>query len=68
MKISVNIGDLREVENKQSSAPKRNTKREVNLNLKRVATSIDLRGLDAEEAIYNVDKYLDEAYLVTLMK
>lgn len=66
MKISVNIGDLREVENKQSSAPKRNTKREVNLNLKRVATSIDLRGLDAEEAIYNVDKYLDEAYLAGL--
>lgn len=66
MKITVNIEDLRELEDKQSPQKRVNSKRELNLNLKRVPTSIDLRGMDAEEAIFNVDKYLDEAYMAGL--
>ncbi|WP_163194436.1 endonuclease MutS2 [Clostridium thermarum] len=66
MKIMVNISDLRAVEEGKASSKQKISKREVNLNLRRVATSIDLRGLDAEEAIYNVDKYLDDAYMAGL--
>lgn len=66
MKVTVNISDLRETENSKDVSKQRHSKKEMNLNLKRVATSIDLRGLDAEEAIYNVDKYLDEAYMAGL--
>ncbi len=38
-------------------------RREAKLNLKAVSSSVDLRGMDSEEAIYTTDKYLDEAYL-----
>ncbi|WP_139904359.1 endonuclease MutS2 [Clostridium thermarum] len=66
MKITVNISDLRAIEEGKTSSKQKISKREVNLNLRRAATSIDLRGLDAEEAIYNVDKYLDDAYMAGL--
>ncbi|MDP4089033.1 MAG: endonuclease MutS2 [Bacillota bacterium] len=66
MKVTVNISGLREVEGSKDAVKERHAKKEMNLNLKRVASSIDLRGLDAEEAIYNVDKYLDEAYMAGL--
>lgn len=62
MKISVNINDLRASKN-QNTNVKKTAKREVKLNMKSVSTSIDLRGMDAEEALYEVDKYLDDAYL-----
>ena len=64
MKITVNIKDLREVEGQ--SKPKTKKKREVKLNLKSVESRLDLRGLDAEEAIYRTDKYLDEACMSNL--
>ncbi|MDS0527488.1 endonuclease MutS2 [Clostridium sp. SHJSY1] len=65
MKINVKLKDLRKSEG--SSKPKeKKKKREVNLNLRSVESSIDLRGLDAEEACYRVDKYLDEAYMGNL--
>ena len=58
------IKDLREVEGQ--SKPKTKKKREVKLNLKSVESRLDLRGLDAEEAIYRTDKYLDEACMSNL--
>lgn len=62
MKISVNIKELRA--SKQGKEEKRKIKsRDVNLNLKSISSSIDLRGMDAEEAYFVVDKYLDDAYL-----
>ena len=61
MKINVKLSEL--TESKQKEEQKANKRREVNLNLKSVNTSIDLRGMDSEEALYNTDKYLDEAYL-----
>ena len=64
MKITVNIKDLREVEGQ--SKPKTKKKREVKLYLKSVESRLDLRGLDAEEAIYRTDKYLDEACMSNL--
>ena len=38
-------------------------RREAKLNMKAVSSSVDLRGMDSQEAIYTTDKYLDEAYL-----
>lgn len=62
MKINVKLKDLREI--KESKVEKKEHKKKtVNLNLKQVSSSVDLRGMDAEEAIYTVDKYLDDAYI-----
>ncbi|MCY6353859.1 endonuclease MutS2 [Clostridium sp. ZS2-4] len=62
MKINVKLKDLRE--SKESKVEKKQRKKKtVNLNLKQVSSSVDLRGMDAEEAIYTVDKYLDDAYI-----
>lgn len=64
MKISVKLKDLRK--SKSSKEDKKQTKyqrREAKLNMKSVSSSVDLRGMDSEEAIYVTDKYLDEAYL-----
>ncbi|MCR1935365.1 endonuclease MutS2 [Clostridium tepidum] len=65
MKITANIKDLRAVSgsNPNSNLPKVKKSKKINLNLRRVESSVDLRGMDSEEAIYTVDKYLDEAYL-----
>ncbi|MCY6370524.1 endonuclease MutS2 [Clostridium ganghwense] len=62
MKINVKLKDLREI--KQTKAEKKEIKKKsINLNLKQISSSVDLRGMDAEEAIYTVDKYLDDAYI-----
>ena len=65
MKINVKLKDLRVVEGTKENT-KVKKKRELKLNLKSVESRIDLRGLDAEEACYRTDKYLDEAYLANL--
>ena len=64
MKINVKLKDLRKVE--VTPVKKEKKKREVKLNLKSVESRIDLRGMDAEEACYRTDKYLDEAYMANL--
>ena len=64
MKISVKLKDLRK--GKVSAEDKKKAKiqrREAKLNMKSVSSSVDLRGMDSQEAIYTTDKYLDEAYL-----
>ena len=45
---------------------KRKEKKKLGLKLSSISSEIDLRGLDAEEAIYRVDKYLDEAFVAGL--
>lgn len=65
MKISVKLKDLRKGENTPKSKEKKK-KRELKLNLKAVESKVDLRGLDAEEACYIADKYLDEACMSNL--
>ena len=64
MKISVKLKDLRKAE--KTKEEKVRKKREIKLNLKSVDSRLDLRGLDAEEACYRTDKYLDEAYMANL--
>ncbi|MBU3092797.1 endonuclease MutS2 [Clostridium sp. CM028] len=64
MKINVKVGDLRESKLTQEDKKKAKIiKREMKLNIRNVSTSVDLRGMDSEEALYTVDKYLDEACL-----
>ncbi|OOM13504.1 endonuclease MutS2 [Clostridium saccharobutylicum] len=64
MKINVKAKDLRKTA--QTKAEKVRKKREVKLNLSNVESRVDLRGLDAEEACYKADKYLDDAYMANL--
>lgn len=61
MKLTVKKEDL--IELKETKNDRKAQKREVKLNLKSVQTSVDVRGLDAGEATYRVDMYLDEASL-----
>ena len=65
MKINVKLKDLRVAKGSQKVKEKKK-RREVSLNLKSVESSVDLRGMDAEEACYRADKYLDEAYMANL--
>jgi len=64
MKINVKLKDLRKTQ--ATKAEKVRKKREVKLNLSSVESRVDLRGLDAEEACYKTDKYLDDAYMANL--
>ncbi|MPQ44107.1 endonuclease MutS2 [Clostridium tarantellae] len=64
MKINVKLNNLRKVT--QTKEEKKVKKREAKLNIKAVATSVDLRGMDSEEACYTADKYLDDAYVAGL--
>lgn len=61
MKIKVNIKDLRA--SKATKLEKRKKKKEMKLNLRQISSSVDLRGMDSEEAVYTTDKYLDDACL-----
>jgi DNA mismatch repair protein MutS2 len=65
MKISAKLKDLR-ASTGISKEEKKKVKREARLNLKAVSTSVDLRGMDSMEAMYTVDKYLDDAYMAGL--
>lgn len=63
MKVNVNINNL-----SVDKEDKPNAKKQVNLNLssekaRSIASQIDVRGQSLEEALMNVDKYIDDAYL-----
>ncbi|PJI09701.1 MULTISPECIES: endonuclease MutS2 [Clostridium] len=68
MKINVKLKELRKSDSSiiSSKKNKANKKREAKLNLRSVSQSIDLRGMDSEEAMYKTDIYLDEAYMAGL--
>ena len=61
IKMKANVRDLDITKEMKQEA--KGQRREVKLNLRQVASSLDLRGLDAEEAAYRTDQYLDEAAL-----
>lgn len=62
MKVNIKLTDLSRVK-ENSNETKIIKRREAKLNINSVATSVDLRGMDSEEAEYTVDKYLDDASL-----
>ena len=67
MKINVKVKDLEEVSSTEDTKQnKARAKREVKLNMRSTSSSVDLRGMDGQEAEYTVDKYLDDAYLAGL--
>ena len=67
MKINANIKNLRFVESKEVKKANANIKNiiknKTNTNINR---ELDLRGYNIEEAIYVIDKFLDDAYIVGL--
>ncbi|MFX0548048.1 endonuclease MutS2 [Hathewaya histolytica] len=64
MKVSVKLEELKSIEgNVNIKENKKAAKREAKLRMRSVSSSVDLRGMDSEEALFTVDKYLDEAYL-----
>ena len=66
MKINVNVNNLKTVE-EEKEKPKRSGSVKVNAAKARaVSPQIDLRGQTLDEALMNVDKYLDDAYLGSL--
>ncbi|WP_035288435.1 endonuclease MutS2 [Clostridium sp. KNHs214] len=68
LKINVKLEDLRYVKEsrEEKKVKKSKEKREAKLRLANVATSIDLRGMDAMEAVFTTDKYLDDACVAGL--
>ena len=67
MKILVHISNIKLVQDSNNNEDKskkyiRNIKRK-SLN---ISPEIDLRGLTVEDAIINIDKYLDDAYIANL--
>lgn len=63
MKINVNINNLKVVEEEKEKPKKSGNVKVSSAKARSVATSIDLRGQTLDEALMNVDKYLDDAYL-----
>lgn len=62
MKVTAKLSDLRRIEEEKEVQHDRLTKR-IFLRTDNVTTEIDLRGQNVEEALLNVDKYLDSAFL-----
>ncbi|MDF2533001.1 MAG: endonuclease MutS2, partial [Clostridia bacterium] len=63
MKVNVNINNLAMDQEEKQSAKKHAG---LNLNTEKarsISTQIDVRGQSLEEALMNVDKYIDDAYL-----
>ena len=61
MKLNVNISDIEEVEEGEKKVYQ-TTSKNVKLREKSVDLSIDVRGKTSDDAILDVDKYLDDAY------
>lgn len=61
MKLNVNISDVEEVEEQSDEFVKMASKK-MTLNKKSVDLSIDVRGKTSDDAILDIDKYLDDAY------
>lgn len=65
MKINVNLSDIEEVEG-QDSKIYQIASRNVIIKEKNIDMSIDVRGKTSDDAILEVDKYLDDAYTAGL--
>ena len=62
LKLSVNVCELESVNSNRSDKVVRN-KKDLKLKTSSMSMSIDLRGLDTLDAINEVDKYLDDAFV-----
>lgn len=66
MKINVHISNLKSVKSEEENKAVIGTKTMVKTKTKSIKQEIDLRGKTLEEAILDVDKYLDDAYIAGL--
>ena len=66
MKVTVELDQVRRVAPEAAAAPKTGLGRLYSTKAREVAKELDLRGLTVDEAIYQVEKYLDDAYLAGL--
>jgi len=66
MKINVNVKNLKVAEEVKEKPKKTGNTKVSSMKTRNVATQIDLRGQTLDEALMNVDKYLDDAYLGSL--
>lgn len=67
MKMTLPINSLR-LSSRQEEIAEKSAKKFKNTKSKTIKPSIDLRGMNVEEAIFELDKYLDDAYLSGLKK
>ncbi len=66
MKINVNISTLRLLKPQKGTANKTNMGKIMKSKTQSIRNEIDLRGMNIEESIIDLDKYLDDAYLARL--
>lgn len=63
MSLNINISQLKLAESYTEKKPNRQQSRSSGIRMTSVKNEVDLRGLNVDEAIVVLDKYLDEAYL-----
>src|SRR5699024_6038514 len=66
MKVNVHIDNLKRIDIDKSEDKNTGTRTIISSKSKDIKNEIDLRGQTIEEAIYNLDKYLDDSYIAGL--
>lgn len=66
MKMNVNISSLVKIKSEEEKKVRASTKNIIKSKSVNIKSEIDLRGSNLDEAILDVDKYLDDAYLANL--
>lgn len=66
MKVNVHISTLRRVESDENDKFSYKSKTITGIKSMTIKSEIDLRGMNIEEAIFDIDKYLDDVYIAGL--
>lgn len=66
MKVNAHLNTLRRIDSANSEKSIRSSKTIMSSKSKTISTEIDLRGMNIEEAIVEIDKYLDDSYIAGL--
>lgn len=68
-KMTTNIKNLEKIKTQSSTLPNQNTssiKKNFNLKAKTISTEINVIGMNVEEAIFTIDKYLDDCAIANI--
>ena len=66
MKVSIDISTLRRSDSNGNNKAKKKSKAIVDSKSRTIRNEIDLRGRNIEEAILELDKYIDDSYIAGL--